>query len=119
MLHSFSFWYFLHNGFDTPWAVFEVLQFIQVLLMMLYLMWVTAGQDSSVCVESFLFGITWEGCFPSRLFVFLVVNVFVLVWPLVSFGLSQQTYHLHPQMRCAGSIDEELRESESGTDLER
>lgn len=79
MLHSFSFWYFSHNGFDTPWAVFEVLQFIQVLLIMLYLMWVTAGQDSSVCVESFLFGITWEGCFPSRLFVFLVVNVFVLV----------------------------------------
>lgn len=35
MLHSFFFfffWYFSHTGFDTPWAVFEVLQIYRFFL---------------------------------------------------------------------------------------
>lgn len=63
MLHSFSFWYFSHNGFDTPRAVFEVLQIIQVL-----------SHDGNECGRL----LKRKGCRFLR--VGLVVNVVVLLW---------------------------------------
>lgn len=34
MLHSFSFWYFSHNGFDTPRAVLRFYKLYRFFLMM-------------------------------------------------------------------------------------